>query len=167
MSSAASSLNGWCLTSTSPARSQLKNTRSLSFRPLCSANSSSSSSSSSVVPPTLIRNQPVFAAPASIINPTWIIMNYSENGDLETVAAKKVPQITAQMQTTGDSSAPPSSPAVERMKDGFIHFKREKYEKNPQLYGELAKGQSPKVYEFCISVILFKKEVFQDLFFNL
>lgn len=75
----------------------------------------------------------------------------SENGDLETVAAEKVPQITAQMQTTGDSSAPPSSPAVERMKDGFIHFKREKYEKNPQLYGELAKGQSPKFMVFACS----------------
>ena len=55
-------------------------------------------------------------------------MNYSENGDLETVAAEKVSRMTAQIQANGGASAPPSSLAVERMKDGFIHFKREKYE---------------------------------------
>ncbi|EPS70533.1 carbonic anhydrase, partial [Genlisea aurea] len=39
----------------------------------------------------------------------------------------------------------------ERFKSGFITFKREKYQKNPALYGELAKGQSPKYMIFACS----------------
>ncbi|KAF8399712.1 hypothetical protein HHK36_015582 [Tetracentron sinense] len=42
-------------------------------------------------------------------------------------------------------------PAVERMKDGFIRFKIEKYDKYPDLYAELAKGQSPKFLVFACS----------------
>ncbi|XP_020255448.1 beta carbonic anhydrase 2, chloroplastic-like isoform X2 [Asparagus officinalis] len=51
--------------------------------------------------------------------------------------------------------------AVERMKSGFEHFKTQIYDKNPELFGELAKGQSPKFMVFacadsrvCPSVIL-------------
>lgn len=71
----------------------------------------------------------------------------SEKGELGPVAAAKIDQITAELQS------PDSNPfdAVERMKTGFIHFKKEKYEKNPALYGELAKGQSPKFMVFACS----------------
>lgn len=153
MSTAAASINGWCLTSNTPARSQLKNTATL--RPTFIANSSLNSSSP--VPPALIRNQPVFAAPAPIITPTLkedmayeeavaaLKKLLSEKGDLENEAASKVAQITAELQTA-DSKL--SSEPVERIKQGFITFKKEKYEKNPALYGELAKGQSPKFMVF-------------------
>ncbi|KAK9113748.1 hypothetical protein Syun_020545 [Stephania yunnanensis] len=64
-----------------------------------------------------------------------------EKGDLEAVAAAKIDQITAELKTAdGNVGFDP----VERLKNGFVHFKKEKYEKNPALYGELAKGQSPK-----------------------
>ncbi|MCF6788190.1 hypothetical protein L3H49_10780, partial [Corynebacterium sp. MC-01] len=74
----------------------------------------------------------------------------SEKGDLKAVAAAKVEQITAELQTkTADGK--PAFDAVERLKTGFIHFKKEKYDKNPALYGELAKGQSPKFMVFACS----------------
>lgn len=73
-----------------------------------------------------------------------------ERGELEAEAASKVSQITAQLSTPGGSSGL-TSEAVERIKAGFIHFKKEKYEKNPALYGELAKGQSPKFMVFACS----------------
>jgi len=72
----------------------------------------------------------------------------SEKGELKAAAAAKVEQITAELQT------PPSNDAfnpVERIKTGFVHFKKEKYDKNPALYGELAKGQSPKFMVFACS----------------
>ncbi|KAF8390412.1 hypothetical protein HHK36_024938 [Tetracentron sinense] len=71
----------------------------------------------------------------------------SEKGDLEAVAAAKIEQITAELQSTDCKGFDP----VERMKTGFIHFKKEKYEKNPALYSELAKGQSPKFMVFACS----------------
>lgn len=73
----------------------------------------------------------------------------SEREELAPEAASKIAQITAELQTA--DGKPPSSPAVERMKEGFNHFKKEKYEKNPALYGELAKGQSPKFMVFACS----------------
>jgi len=72
----------------------------------------------------------------------------SEKGELKAVAAAKVEQITAELQTeTPDTKFNP----VERIKTGYIHFKKEKYDKNPALYGELAKGQSPKFMVFACS----------------
>lgn len=73
-----------------------------------------------------------------------------ERGELEVTGAARVDQVTAQLGT-GTSEAIASSEAVERIKAGFIHFKKEKYEKNPALYGELAKGQSPKFMVFACS----------------
>ncbi|KAJ4729222.1 Carbonic anhydrase [Melia azedarach] len=153
------SINSWSLTSPSPAaQSSLKRA---TLRPTVFAKLNSSSASPS--PPSLIRNQPVFAAPAPIINPTWRedMANQSyeeaiealkkllnEKEDLKPIAAAKVEQITSQLQTPSGSK--PFDP-VERIKDGFIHFKREKYEKNPALYAELAKGQSPKYMVFACS----------------
>ncbi|XP_010524306.1 PREDICTED: beta carbonic anhydrase 1, chloroplastic-like [Tarenaya hassleriana] len=69
-----------------------------------------------------------------------------EKGELKAVAAAKVEQITAELQTGSSSDSP-----VERIKQGFVHFKKEKYDKNPALYGKLAKGQSPKFMVFACS----------------
>lgn len=73
----------------------------------------------------------------------------SEKGDLKPVAASKVEQITAELQTPSDGK--PAFDPVERLKAGFIHFKKEKYDTNPALYSELAKGQSPKFMVFACS----------------
>ncbi|KAK8653306.1 hypothetical protein V6N13_127313 [Hibiscus sabdariffa] len=51
-----------------------------------------------------------------------------------------------ELKATSSANAPPSDSSVERFKEGFIYFKTEKYEKNPGLYGELAKGQSPRTF---------------------
>jgi carbonic anhydrase len=71
----------------------------------------------------------------------------SEKGDLEAVAALKIKQLTAELEATADK---PFNP-VERIKTGFAHFKKEKYEKDPELYNALAKGQSPKFMVFACS----------------
>ncbi|XP_059656106.1 carbonic anhydrase 2-like isoform X2 [Cornus florida] len=71
----------------------------------------------------------------------------SENGDLEKVAAGKIKQLTAELEAAAAVSFNP----VERIKTGFTHFKTEKFDKNPDLYGALAKGQSPKFMVFACS----------------
>ncbi|XAR65065.1 Carbonate dehydratase [Bertholletia excelsa] len=71
----------------------------------------------------------------------------SDKGHLEGVAAAKIKQLTAELEA---AAAKPFD-AVERMKKGFTHFKKEKFAKNSVLYGELAKGQSPKFLVFACS----------------
>ncbi|KAI4314326.1 hypothetical protein L6164_027246 [Bauhinia variegata] len=71
----------------------------------------------------------------------------SEKADLEGVAAAKIKQITAELNAAGSKPFNPD----QRVQTGFAHFKTEKYEKNPDLYGELAKGQSPKFMVFACS----------------
>ncbi|KAJ9708934.1 hypothetical protein PVL29_000766 [Vitis rotundifolia] len=71
----------------------------------------------------------------------------SEKCGLETLAAAKIKQITAELEKTGSEPFD----AVERIKSGFARFKTEKYEKNPALYDELAKRQSPKFMVFACS----------------
>lgn len=73
-----------------------------------------------------------------------------EKNELKATAAEKVEQITAQLGTTS-SDGIPSSEASDRIKTGFLYFKKEKYDKNPALYGELAKGQSPPYMVFACS----------------
>ncbi|KAI3670063.1 hypothetical protein L6452_41660 [Arctium lappa] len=129
----------------------------------CFARLSNNPPSSATPPPSLIRNQPVFAAPTPIITPTWrgdmgnesyeeaitaLKKLLSEKGELAPVAAAKIDQITAELQTPGSKSG---FDPVERIKTGFAKFKTEKYETNPALYGELAKGQSPKFMVFACS----------------
>ncbi|KDP45339.1 hypothetical protein JCGZ_09588 [Jatropha curcas] len=153
------SINGWCLTSISPSQSSL---RRATLRPCVFARLTSSPVSGNT--PTLIRNEPVFAAPAPIINPNWrkemgkdsyeeaieaLKKLLSEKGELKATAAARVEQITAELQTASSDSKP--FDAVERMKEGFIYFKKEKYDKNPGLYTELSKGQSPKFMVFACS----------------
>ncbi|KAI8527119.1 hypothetical protein RHMOL_Rhmol12G0051300 [Rhododendron molle] len=71
----------------------------------------------------------------------------SEKHGLEGVAATKIQQLTAELEGTAAKAFNPA----ERVKTGFAHFKKEKFEKNPALYGELAKGQSPKFMVFACS----------------
>ncbi|XP_061943578.1 carbonic anhydrase 2-like [Populus nigra] len=149
------SINSWCLTSVSASKRSLPALCPPVFASL----------NSSVSPPTLIRNQPVFAAPAPILYPPRreeemgndyneaiesLKKLLSDKEELKTVAAAKVEQITAELQTAS-SSDPKAFDPVEKIKSGFIHFKKEKYDKNPGLYSELAKGQSPKFMVFACS----------------
>ncbi|KAF7819581.1 carbonic anhydrase, chloroplastic isoform X1 [Senna tora] len=73
-----------------------------------------------------------------------------EKGELKASATEKIEQITAELGTQAPGSVATSA-AVERIKAGFIHFKKEKYDMSPALYGELAKGQSPKYMVFACS----------------
>ncbi|KAH6809581.1 beta carbonic anhydrase 4 [Perilla frutescens var. hirtella] len=66
----------------------------------------------------------------------------SENGELEGAAAAKLKQLTAEL--TGVDP-------IARIRAGFEHFKKENYEKNPALYEELAKTQTPKFLVFACS----------------
>ncbi|KAK7252372.1 hypothetical protein RIF29_36271 [Crotalaria pallida] len=71
----------------------------------------------------------------------------SEKADLGEVAAAKIKQLTAELESVDSKPFNPD----ERIRTGFVHFKTEKFEKNPDLYGELAKGQSPKFMVFACS----------------
>nr|AAA33652.1 carbonic anhydrase [Pisum sativum]prf//1710354A carbonic anhydrase [Pisum sativum] len=158
-----SSINGFSLSSLSPAKTSTKRT---TLRPFvfASLNTSSSSSSSSTFP-SLIQDKPVFASSSPIITPVLreemgkgydeaieeLQKLLREKTELKATAAEKVEQITAQLGTTSSSDGIPKSEASERIKTGFLHFKKEKYDKNPALYGELAKGQSPPFMVFACS----------------
>ncbi|XWS34799.1 hypothetical protein CRYUN_Cryun21dG0068400 [Craigia yunnanensis] len=72
----------------------------------------------------------------------------SDKADLGSVAAAKIKQITAELDAAAD---PTLFDPIKRIETGFLHFKKEKYEKNPDLYGALAKGQSPKFLVFACS----------------
>ncbi|XP_061986314.1 carbonic anhydrase, chloroplastic-like [Populus nigra] len=71
----------------------------------------------------------------------------SERADLGSVAASKIKQIAAELEAAGSEEFEPA----ERIRTGFLHFKTEKYDKDPKLYGALAKGQSPKFLVFACS----------------
>lgn len=79
----------------------------------------------------------------------------SEKDGLNDAAAAKIKQITAELQgkptENGVAKDVSVSDPVQRLTSGFLRFKTEKYEKNPALYGELAKGQSPKFLVFACS----------------
>ncbi|KAL4334986.1 hypothetical protein GQ457_07G001890 [Hibiscus cannabinus] len=145
-----SSINGWCFifSSSFVSRSGL---RRPTLRPSIVASLNSSAS-----PPSLIQDRPVFAAPIPLLTPRKDEGNksYEEavealkkllsgKGELKAEAAGKVDQITASLNSTLSADGIPNA-SVQRLKDGFIYFKKEKYDKNPALYAELAKGQSPK-----------------------
>lgn len=71
----------------------------------------------------------------------------SEKGHLGDVAAAKIKQITSELNLASSGRFDPN----ERIQSGFKYFKTEKYEKDPELYGQLAKGQSPKFMVFACS----------------
>ncbi|KAM5581650.1 hypothetical protein ABKV19_010747 [Rosa sericea] len=154
--SATSIINSVRLTTSASTSSGLSPSQPNSFNPRKPTLLRVASSRS---PPNLIQNKPVFTVP-SPVPAEDMGKNYeeaiaalqkllSEKGDLKTVAASKVEQITAQL-ATADAGNNPFDP-VERIKSGFIHFKKEKYDTNPALYGELAKGQAPKFMLFACS----------------
>ncbi|GJY58281.1 2-methylene-furan-3-one reductase-like protein [Tanacetum coccineum] len=64
----------------------------------------------------------------------------SEKSDLEAVAYTKIKQLALDLEADSAKEVFP----IEKIKNGFTHFKTEKYDKNPDLFGELSKGQSPK-----------------------
>ncbi|XP_058088766.1 carbonic anhydrase 2-like isoform X2 [Magnolia sinica] len=66
----------------------------------------------------------------------------SEKKELGPVAAQKIERLTTELQAQSGFNP------LERVKTGFEYFKKEKYEKNPQLFDELSKGQSPKFMVF-------------------
>ncbi|KAL5100551.1 hypothetical protein RYX36_004878 [Vicia faba] len=70
-----------------------------------------------------------------------------EKAELSSIAAVRIRELTAELEAT---AAKPFNPD-ERIRSGFIQFKTEKFEKNPDLYSELAKGQSPKFMVFACS----------------
>ncbi|KAK1552352.1 hypothetical protein Q3G72_015181 [Acer saccharum] len=67
--------------------------------------------------------------------------------DLEGVAAEKIKNLTAELEAADPEKFDP----VEKIRAGFTHFKTQKYDVNPELYGRLAKGQSPKFLVFACS----------------
>ncbi|KAH7511085.1 hypothetical protein FEM48_ZijujUnG0053800 [Ziziphus jujuba var. spinosa] len=81
------------------------------------------------------------------VDPIYDGQIITEKEHLEEVAAAKIKQITAELESAGSKHFDP----VERIKTGFNHFKTQKYEKNPDLYGALAQGQSPKFLVFACS----------------
>ncbi|XP_038999743.1 carbonic anhydrase 2-like isoform X7 [Hibiscus syriacus] len=73
----------------------------------------------------------------------------SDKADLGSVAAAKIKRITTELEAAVADQT--KFDPVKRIETGFLHFKKEKYEKNPDLYGALAKGQSPKFLVFACS----------------
>lgn len=71
----------------------------------------------------------------------------SEKSDLEDVAAVKIRELTADLEAATEKPVD----AIQRIRTGFSHFKKETYEMNPDLYGKLATGQSPKFMVFACS----------------
>ncbi|KAL1223004.1 Beta carbonic anhydrase 3 [Cardamine amara subsp. amara] len=68
----------------------------------------------------------------------------SKKSNLGNVAAAKIKKFTDELEELDSNKLD----AVERIKSGFIHFKKNNFEKNPSLYNELAKSQSPKFLVF-------------------
>eukprot|EP01018_Ginkgo_biloba_P023573 Gb_07686 [translate_table: standard] len=84
-----------------------------------------------------------------------------DTAHLRPIAAKKIEEITKELQheigldaedkkTNGDQTEPKNLVkeiglnSVERLRRGFTHFKHEVYQKEPELFSKLSKGQSPK-----------------------
>nr|BDX35467.1 beta carbonic anhydrase 1 [Hygrophila difformis] len=75
----------------------------------------------------------------------------SERHELKETVVAKVKHLTEELKGKVGKPAAEISDPVERIRAGFEHFKKEKYEKNPELYAKLAKGQSPKFMVFACS----------------
>ncbi|XP_048436839.1 carbonic anhydrase 2-like [Pyrus x bretschneideri] len=70
----------------------------------------------------------------------------SEKEELDNVVAAKIEKLMAELQRPDDHFDP-----VQRIVDGFINFRINKFEKYPDYYNELAKGQNPKFLVFACS----------------
>ncbi|KAF3685958.1 Carbonic anhydrase [Capsicum annuum] len=64
----------------------------------------------------------------------------SEKGELGPVVAERIDEITAELQQSRKTFDP-----VQRIKCGWLYFKTEIYDKNPELFDKLKKGQEPKL----------------------
>ncbi|XP_058781785.1 carbonic anhydrase 2-like [Vicia villosa] len=73
----------------------------------------------------------------------------SEKEELNEVATSKIEELIVELQKLGCD--PHQTPAEKRITDGFAHFKHTNFDKNPELYDRLAKGQSPKFMVFACS----------------
>ncbi|KAF3437037.1 hypothetical protein FNV43_RR19790 [Rhamnella rubrinervis] len=60
----------------------------------------------------------------------------------------KIKKLTIEME---EQQSPEYDPVVERIKNGFIHFKINKFDKYPELYEQLAQNQHPKFLVFACS----------------
>ncbi|ESW10075.1 hypothetical protein PHAVU_009G178900 [Phaseolus vulgaris] len=67
-----------------------------------------------------------------------------EKEELNAVAAEKVEEVISELQKLHD-------PAVQRIILGFTYFKINNFDKKPDLYGQLANGQSPQYLVFACS----------------
>jgi carbonic anhydrase len=70
---------------------------------------------------------------------------------LEATAAARINEIMAELAAIARVPWLAPFDPVERIKDGFLHFKREKYDADPELYSALAEGQEPKFLVFACS----------------
>ncbi|RDX91050.1 Beta carbonic anhydrase 2, chloroplastic [Mucuna pruriens] len=71
-----------------------------------------------------------------------------EEEDLSEVAAAKLEDLIAELKGCRPR---PIEPAVQRIIDGFTYFKINNFDKNPDLYCQLADGQSPQYLVFACS----------------
>lgn len=84
----------------------------------------------------------------------------SQSPNLYSVAAKKIQEITDELQqqqqvavedVTQKLDEVVVDPVVQKLKNGFSHFKKEVYLKDTDLFSKLSKGQSPKFMVFACS----------------
>ncbi|XP_028769904.1 carbonic anhydrase 2-like [Neltuma alba] len=73
-----------------------------------------------------------------------------EKEDLKDEATEKIMNLIAELQGKADDLRP-NDPAVQKIISGFCDFKFNTFDKNPDLFNELAKGQSPKFLVFACS----------------
>ncbi|KAK2442868.1 carbonic anhydrase [Trifolium repens] len=69
-----------------------------------------------------------------------------EKEELNEVVTTKIEELIVELQ-----GSHPIDTAQHRLIDGFTHFKHNNFDKNPELYERLAKGQSPKFMVFACS----------------
>ncbi|CBI15025.3 carbonic anhydrase 2 isoform X2 [Vitis vinifera] len=74
----------------------------------------------------------------------------SDKEGLDEIAAAKIEKLTAELQEQEQEQDHECDP-VERIKDGFIHFKIHHFDKYPDYYKQLAEGQHPKFLVFACS----------------
>ncbi|KAJ9677751.1 hypothetical protein PVL29_022624 [Vitis rotundifolia] len=73
----------------------------------------------------------------------------SDEEGLDDIAAAKIEKLTAELQEQEQDHE--ECDPVERIKDGFIHFKIHHFDKYPDYYKQLAEGQHPKFLVFACS----------------
>ncbi|KAJ4824501.1 hypothetical protein Tsubulata_031580 [Turnera subulata] len=79
------------------------------------------------------------------------LKKHSEKEELEATEAAKVEKITAGLQNVScECHGEPFDP-VQRIIEGFMHFKTEEFDKHRDFYDKLAKGQEPKFMVFSCS----------------